>query len=456
MIPPELEAEILRLFKVEQWRPGTIADQLGVHHEVVARVLMQDGMPRAKVVRPAAIDKFIPFIQEQWKKYPKLSSTALWRMAKSRGYPGKERNFRQMAAPFRPKPKAEAFLRLKTLPGEQAQSDWGHFGTIEIGKATRALMAFVIVLSWSREIFLRFYLGQQSENFLRGHIAAFERWGGTPRVVLYDNLKSAVIERMGRAIRFNPLILEFANRYGFEPRPVAPARGNEKGRVERAIRYIRGSFFLARKWVDLDDLNSQADAWCMGEARERRWPEDDQRLVGDAFAEEQTHLFRLPDNSFPADERREAAVGKTPYVRFDGNDYSVPHEFVRTIVIVLASPEYRAHPSRWRGHCHAPAVFRSQAPDRRPAPHRATARTKACRDTQSRPEPTLRRCARCRNVHAATRRSRRQPRQRHDATPAAPRSVRSSPCRAVHPGSAREAGTAPCRSAADPRTQPPR
>jgi hypothetical protein len=96
------------------------------------------------------------------------------------------------------------------------------------------------------------------ESFLRGHVGAFTAWGGVPRVLLYDNLKSAVLERRGDAIRFHPSLLAFAGRYRFEPRPVAVARGNEKGRVERAIGYVRTAFFAARRFTDLDDLNAQS------------------------------------------------------------------------------------------------------------------------------------------------------------------------------------------------------
>jgi hypothetical protein len=242
-----------------------------------------------------------------------------------------------MAAPYRPRPTAEAFLRLKTLPGEQAQVDWGHFGKLTIGRAQRELLAFVMVLSYSRRIFLRFYLGQHTENFLRGHEAAFHAWGGVARVLLYDNLKSAVLERQGDAIRFNPLLLDFARHYRFMPRPVAVARGNEKGRVERAISYVRRSFFLARRFSDLDDLNGQAQAWCDGSALQRRWVEDDRLTVAQAFDKEQPLLLELPQTSFSVDERRELSIGKSPYVRFDLNDYSVPHELVRQTVMVVAS-----------------------------------------------------------------------------------------------------------------------
>jgi transposase len=339
MISPKLEAEILRLYHAEKWRVGTIAGQLGLHHGVVTRVLAQDGAPLPKRPRPARLAPYIPLIIATWKQYPKLPASRLYEMCRERGYQGSPHHFRHMVAPYRPRPTAEAYLRIKTLPGEQAQVDWGHFGKLTIGRAQRPLLAFVMVLSYSRRIFLRFYLGQQSENFLRGHEAAFGAWSGVVRVVLYDNLKSAVLERRGDAIRFNPLLLDFARHYRFAPRPVAVARGNEKGRVERAISYIRRAFFMARRFKDIVDLNRQAKRWCDGPACERRWVEDDRLTVAEAFEKERALLLSLPQTPFPTDERRELSVGKTPYVRFDHNDYSVPHELVRQTVVVVASLE---------------------------------------------------------------------------------------------------------------------
>jgi transposase len=337
MIPRELEAKILRLRLAEKWPVHTIASQLHVHHDVVERVLRQAGVPKTFVERPKLIDPYVEFVRETWQKYPKLPSSRLWAMCKARGYRGAKDHFRSSVRAYRPRPVAEPFLRLKTLPGEQAQIDWAHFGTLKIGRAERPVVAFVAVLSWSRAIFLRFYLGQQMENFLRGHEGAFEAWNGVARVLLYDNLKSAVLERVGEAIRFNPLLLDFTAHYKFEPRPVAVARGNEKGRVERAIRYVRSSFYVARRWRDLDDLNRQADEWCAREAMDRPWPDDTTRRVRDAFLEEKETLIALPGTPFPTDERREVVVGKRPYVRFDKNDYSVPHELVRKTLVVSAS-----------------------------------------------------------------------------------------------------------------------
>jgi transposase len=306
----------------------------------VARVLAQAGLPAIKQIhRPSAIDPYLPFILETLAQFPRLRASRLYAMVKARGYPGRPDHFRHLIACHRPRPRSEAFLRLSTLPGEQMQVDWGHFGHLEIGKARRPLMAFVAVLSWSRQIFLRFYLGAHTENFLRGHVAAFDAWGGPPRVALYDNLKSAVLERQGTVIRFNPTLLALAGHYRFEPRPVAVARGNEKGRVERAIRYIRDAFFAGRRFTDLADLNAQADAWVLAQAGERRCPEDQTLTVSEAFAQEQARLLELPGNPFPSDEIKVVSAGKTPYVRFDLNDYSIPHTCVSRSLTVSATPD---------------------------------------------------------------------------------------------------------------------
>ncbi len=152
-------------------------------------------------------------------------------------------------------------------------------------------------------------------------------------------LKSAVLERHGDAIRFHPTLLAFASHHRFEPRPVAIARGNEKGRVERAIRYVRDAFFAARRFADLDDLNAQAAAWCAGAAGDRPCPEDTALSVTEAFMQERALLLELPADRFAAHERLDVRIGKTPYARFDRNDYSVPHTHVRRTLTVLANTE---------------------------------------------------------------------------------------------------------------------
>jgi transposase len=337
MIPRALEAEILRLHSTEHWPVGTIATQLRVHHSTVRRVLAQAGVSAQKTVRTSMVEPYLAFISETLAKYPTLRASRLYTMVHERGYPGAPDHFRAIVARLRPRPAGEAYLRLRTLPGEQGQCDWAHFGKLTLGRALRPLMAFVMVLSYSRHLFLRFYLGAAMPYFIRGHVDAFTWFNAVPRVLLYDNLRSAVLERMGEAIRFHPTLLELAAHYRFQPRPVAPARGNEKGRVERAIRFVRDAFFAARGFRDIDDLNAQAAAWCAGAAAERLCPPERSRRVREVFAEEQTHLLALPANPFPSEERIAVSAHKTPYVRFDLNDYTIPHTRVNRMLTVLAS-----------------------------------------------------------------------------------------------------------------------
>src|SRR5690606_35774726 len=152
------EPEIGRLYHAEKWKVGTIARQLGTHHTTVRRELEREAGAPVRVNRPSIVDPYVPLIRETLEKYPKLPASRLFQMAKERGYQGSPDHFRRAVAQYRPRRVAEAYLRLRTLPGEQAQVGWGHFGKLRVGQALRPLMAFVVVLSWSRRIFLRFYL----------------------------------------------------------------------------------------------------------------------------------------------------------------------------------------------------------------------------------------------------------------------------------------------------------
>ena len=138
-ISEDNKAEILRYYYVEKWRVGTIAHQLHIHHSVVTRVIKQSGNATTNVtLRNSMIDKYLPFILETLKKHPRLTARRLYDMVRERGYLGMPDHFRHLIALHRPRHSAEAYLRLRTLPGEQAQVDWAHFGTITIGKAKRA------------------------------------------------------------------------------------------------------------------------------------------------------------------------------------------------------------------------------------------------------------------------------------------------------------------------------
>jgi len=384
MIPHHIAADIVRLFHAEKWKPGTIAAQLHVHHSVVQRVLGVEALRAGLVApRPSILDPFLPFVTETLTKYPKLPASRLYQMVRERGYPGAPDHFRALIARLRPTPPAEAYLRLRTLPGEQAQVDWGDFGKLEVEGAVRRLYAFVMVLSFSRSMFLHFSLSAAMGAFLRAHVLAFEHFDGVPRTILYDNLKSAVLERVDDAIRFNPTLLELASHYRFLPKPVAVARGNEKGRVERAIQYVRTSFFPARSFRDVQDLNDQARVWMRDIADQRPCPEDRRRKVCELQQEECGQLLPVADTPFPAEDRVVVHAGKTPYVRFDLNDYSIPHDHVRRSLTVVAtcstvrvldgSDPIASHPRCWgkgrqiedASHIEALATAKRQAREQR-------------------------------------------------------------------------------------------
>ncbi len=340
-VDPQVEHNIVRHHLVDGWPIGTVARQLGVHHDVVRRVLAQRGasspITTVTVTRKRMLDAYLPFVEATLAKYPKLHASRLFHMVRDRGYQGSESHFRRLIATMRPRPEPEPFARLHMLAGEQAQVDWGHFGHVDVGRARRPLYAFVMTLCWSRMTWLQFFHDMKRPSFLRGHVDALAFFGGVPRQIVYDNLKSACIEREGHAIVFNTSLLEVATHYGFEPKLAAPRRGNEKGRVERTIRYIRTSFFAARKFRDIEHLNEQALDWTMQVSASRRWQEDDRTTVGAQFKEEGASLKALPATPYEATERIEVRVGRTPFVRFDKNDYSLPCAHVRRQVTVVAN-----------------------------------------------------------------------------------------------------------------------
>jgi transposase len=333
---------IRRLHFAEHWKVGTIATELRVHHEAVERALGLDtrGGMAVRRVMPTLLDDYKPFIRETLEKHPGLRATRLFHMVKPRGYRGSYEPVKRYVREVRPRGRTEAFFRIETMPGEEAQVDWGLFGKLKVGDAERQLCCFVMVLSHSRAVYAHFALDMTMESFLRGHVCAFNALGGVPRRVLYDNLKSVVLERYGDAVRFHPRLLELAGHYHYAPTPCAPYRGNEKGKVERTIRYLRDSFFAARRFTGLADLNAQLSTWVSDIAMVRQWPgAKDSRRVVDVFGEEKPRLMPLPAGAFSTDVIRAVASGKTPYVRFDGNDYSLPHSLVRKPLTLCASED---------------------------------------------------------------------------------------------------------------------
>jgi transposase len=335
VIDLETVARIRQLHHGEGWPVGTIAAELCLHHDTVERAL-EEKTRTMPAPRPSLFDAYEDFARETLTRYPRLTATRLWHMLRERGCPLSVRQVRDKIRALRPIPR-EAFLRRRTFPAEEGQVDWAGFGHVKVGSARRALSAFILTLTYSRMLFLRFFFDQSMESFLRGHVAAFADLRGVPRYCLYDNLRSAVVERHGVAVRFNPRLLELAAHYHFAPRACRPARGNEKGAVERTVRYVRDSFFAARLFTTLEDLNRQALTWRDEIAARRRWPEDKQRIVADVFAEEAARLLPLPVHPFETDTVISVSSEKAIYLRFDLNDYSIPPTAVGQSLILIAS-----------------------------------------------------------------------------------------------------------------------
>ena len=338
MIDTETLARIRQLYFAEHWKIGTIVAELGLHHATVEAAvnLTSRKKPAPRPPRAAKIDPYAPFIEETLRKHPRLVSTRIFDMLRARGFQGSAATVRRRVALLRPC-FHEPFLHRRLFAGEEAQIDWAHFGQVVVGDARRKLSCFVMTLSYSRALYLEFFYDQSQENFLRGHVRAFAYFGGVPRACLYDNLRSAVIERRGDAVHFHPRLIELCAHYHFQARPCAPARGNEKGRVERVIRYIRESFFAARAFATLSDFNRQAWLWRDEVAHERAWPDGAGRTVADAFDEEKPRLLPLPTHALTTDFVGPAYSAKTIYVRFDLNDYSIPPKAGGRPLTVVAS-----------------------------------------------------------------------------------------------------------------------
>ena len=340
MIAPETTAEIRRLFYAEHWKVGTIAAALALHPDTVKHalriVLPPVRTPAARVTEP-----YTTVIRETLQRHPRLRATRLLEMLRDRGFSGSIYQLRRALQELRPTPR-EAFFRLTTLPGEQAQVDGASFGQVQIGRARRKLSCFVMTLSYSRAFYLEFFFDQRLENFLQAHLNAFTFFGGTPRQLLYDNLKSAVLARHGDLLRFHPRLLDLCGHYHFAAVPCQPRRGNEKGRVERAIRYVREAFFAAREFVTLSLLNQQAWEWRDRVTLARPWPGDATRRVSEVLTAERGRLLPLPAHPFETDLVQPVRSGKTLYVRFDLNDYSIPPTHVgRPLTLVVSATQVR-------------------------------------------------------------------------------------------------------------------
>ena len=335
-IAAEVEAEIARLFAVEHWKVGTIADQLGVHHDVVRRVLglLPEGPRRERP--PLLVAPYEGFVKETLERYPRLCSTRLLDMLRERGFRGSERTLRRFVAMVRPTSNREAFLRLDPLIGEQAQIDWAHVGPIAVPGGSRSLWLFVMVLSWSRAMWGEFCFDLSVHSLLRSLSRAAAYFGGTTRQWLFDNPKIVVLERRGEAVRFHPLLLDLATAFHVQPRLCRPRRGNEKGRVERKIRFLRDRFLAGREILSIEQGNRELLAFVEKIAHTMPHPDFGKKSIADCLAEEKERLLRVPDPLPATDLVMPVAIDKTAFAHFDTNLYSVPPDVVQQTLTLVA------------------------------------------------------------------------------------------------------------------------
>lgn len=331
----EVEADIRRLHFAEHWPVGTIAAQLHVHEDVVKRVLGLLGQRKPLPPRPRLLDPFADFIKETLEAYPRLRAPRLYDMLVPRGYEGSIRTVRDFVAPIRPKPR-ESYLRLMPLIGEQSQVDWAHAGKVKVPGGERPLWLFLMVLAYSRAIWGEFVLELTTQSLLRSLTRAAAWFRGVTRQWLFDNPKTVVAQRYRDAVRFHPPLLELSSAYCVSLRVCAVRRANEKGTVERSVRYIRERFLAGRHIRSVEHGNRELRAFIDDIAHQRPHPTIRGRTVLECLEEERTRLLPLPKVLPSTSLVVPVPADKTAFVRFDRNDYSVPSANSETTLTLVA------------------------------------------------------------------------------------------------------------------------
>ncbi len=267
------------------------------------------------------------YIRARLEKFPELTAERIYREIKQLGYKGSSWTVRRYVARIRP-PHMRVYKPVETLPGEQAQVDWGYFGSIEVDGEVLKLYAFVFVLSYSHMRYVEFTTSQDLATFLACHQRALEYLGGCPREIVYDNAKTVVKERVGSVVRFHPDLLRFAAAYGFKPRACWVHDPESKGKVESAVKYVRRDLFYGTAFTSLADLNRQVREWLEQVANQKVSASTGEAPVARLEAE-RPFLLLLPERPLEVPAEVEAQVTKTCLVSWGGNQYSVPHRLAR-------------------------------------------------------------------------------------------------------------------------------
>jgi transposase len=348
MIDYETRCRIRHMHQKEGLNFQQIALALGLDPETVSKYARAENYVARRPGRPRAskLDGFKPMIQRLLERHP-YSATQILQQLRTEGYEGGFSILKEYVRLVRPV-RHRAYLTLAFEPGEAAQVDWGCAGTMTIGQTRRRLSFFVMVLCHSRMSYVEFTCGEALEHFLTCHRNAFEYFGGVPRTVLIDNLKTGVLRHpVGEKATFHPRYLDFAAHYGFEPRACNVRRANEKGRVENGVGYVRKNFLAGLDIPPgLDVLNAAARHWRDSVANTRVHAETRQTPLA-LFEIERPALGLLPPEGADTSVTRIVRVTNRCRVVLDTNRYSVPSLYASQRLTLKMFPDrlclYHAH-----------------------------------------------------------------------------------------------------------------
>jgi len=315
-----------------------IAQSLSLNPKTVQKWVNQKFTIRKASGQVSKLDAYKAQILRMLDQEPYTGEQILREIRKA-GYPGGRSILQEYLMRIRP-PKTKAFATLSFAPGECAQVDWGHAGTVQVGNTRRRMSFFVMTLGYSRMIYLEFTLSEKMEHFLGCHKNAFEFFGGVPEKVMVDNLKSAVLEHpRGGSVRYHPRYLDLASHYGFEPRACNVRAPHEKGQVERAVSYVRSSFLNGLNPESFAPINPQARLWMDTVANLRVHKELHQRPI-DRFDETEKYALQpLGIHPYDVGVSSQASANSQFRVVLDTNKYSVPAEYASRRLTLRQYPE---------------------------------------------------------------------------------------------------------------------
>ena len=334
MIDYETYSKITRMHQ-DNLRVSQIASTLGLDDRTVLHWIEEGCYRQRKIAqRPSKLDPYKPHIVRWLETYP-YSSEQILRRLREEGYGGGITILKDFVSRIRPR-KVSAFLTLSFAPGECAQVDWGQYGTVRVGSTQRRLSFFVMVLCYSRMMYVEFCVSETMEHFLACQQNAFDFFGAVPAAIMVDNLKCAVINRLvGQAPVFNPRYLDFANHYGFKIRACGVGKGNEKGRVENAVGYVKKNFLAGLDIPDFHTVNPALRTW-LHEVANVRVHGTTRKQPVELFKTEKPSL--LPLSAMPYDSATIRTVRATNRFRvaLDSNRYSVPSEYAGALLTMKA------------------------------------------------------------------------------------------------------------------------